>query len=160
MKPKEDSALVLLLRISHRYLNSGYAKMKAEGIHPRQFPILQILYEQDDITQNEIARRLGNRPSTVTVSLKRLERAGLVERNPDEKDQRMVRVRLTDKARGLFARMPALIEENEQRILAGLSDTEICLLKRMLRQILGNIDRVPENRVFSENNCKKEDIQG
>lgn len=159
MKSKEDSALMLLLRIAHRYLNSGYAKMKAEGIHPRQFPILQILYEQDDMTQNEIARRLDNRPSTVTVSLKRLERAGLVERRQDEKDQRMVRVRLTDKARMLFDRLPALIEENERRILAGLSDAEICLLKRMLRQILGNLDKVPGNRVFSQNHYKKEDIQ-
>lgn len=159
MKSKEDSVLMLLLRISHRYLNGGYAKMKAAGIHPRQLPILQILYEQEDMTQNEIARRLDNRPSTVTVSLKRLERAGLVERRQDEKDQRMVRVRLTDKARTLFDRMPALIEENERRILDGLSDTEICLLKRMLRQILGNLDKVPGNRVFSQNHYKKEDIQ-
>ena len=42
MEHKEDSALVLLLRISHRYLNGGYVRMKAMGIHPRQLPILKI----------------------------------------------------------------------------------------------------------------------
>ena len=159
MEHKEDSALVLLLRLSHRYLNGGYVRMKAMGIHPRQLPILKILYEQDGITQNEIARRLDNRPSTVTVSLKRLERAGMVERKQDEKDQRMVRVRLTARGRELFARIPSMIEKNEQRILTGLSDAEICLLKRMLRQILGNLDKVPGSREFSETICKKEDIQ-
>ncbi len=158
MKTSEDSVQMLLLRISHRYLNGGYARMKAIGIHPRQFPILKILYEQDGITQSEIARRLDNRPSTVTVSLKRLERAGLVARWQDETDQRMVRVRLTEKARELFGRMPSLIEENERRILEGFSEAEICLLKRMLRQMLGNLDRIPGSRVFSENICKKEDI--
>ena len=38
MEHKEDSALVLLLRISHRYLNGGYVRMKAMEFIPVSFP--------------------------------------------------------------------------------------------------------------------------
>ena len=144
MEHKEDSALVLLLRISHRYLNGGYVRMKAMGIHPRQLPILKILYEQDGITQNEIARRLDNRPSTVTVSLKRLERAGMVERKQDEKDQRITRICLTEKGLQMREKVISCVVENDRLVLRGFSDTEECLLRRFLQQIIGNINSIPE----------------
>ena len=35
------------------------------------------------------------------------------------------------------------VRENEKILLDGLSETELCLLRRMLEQITENIDKIP-----------------
>ena len=35
------------------------------------------------------------------------------------------------------------VKENEKILLDGLSETELCLLRRMLEQITENIDKIP-----------------
>lgn len=161
MDKAEESVQRLIMRIGHQYFVKGFGPAAAMGIHPGQLPILKLLYDRDGISQTEISRKLSNRPSTVTVSLKRLEKMNLVRREADRKDQRIVRVYLTDTARDLFRRVPAMLETNEKLLLEGMSEAEICLLKRLLKQILENMQRLPgqKDEPFCENMCKKEDIQ-
>ena len=66
------------------------------GITYPQFLVLQALHEQPDRTIGQIAERLSLESSTITPLIKRLEAAGLVSRSRDPKDERQVRVRLTD----------------------------------------------------------------
>jgi MarR family transcriptional regulator, organic hydroperoxide resistance regulator len=66
------------------------------GITYPQFLVLQALREHPDRTIGQIAERLSLESSTITPLVKRLEAAGLVSRTRDPKDERQVRVRLTD----------------------------------------------------------------
>ena len=159
MDKAEESVQGLIMWIGHRYFAKGFGQTAAVGIHPGQLPILKLLYDRDGISQTEISRKLSNRPSTVTVSLKRLEKMDLVRREADRKDQRIVRVYLTDRARDLFRRIPAMLEANEKLLLEGMSEAEVCLLKRLLKQVLENMQRLPDpkERPFCENMCKEED---
>ena len=45
------------------------------------------------------------------------------------------------------------VKENEKILLSGLSDAELCLLRRMLEQITENIDKIPGNS--GKNDTKK-----
>ncbi len=83
-----------LEQVRHRYgelAGVGYTDVMALGN----------LYGDGPLGAATLATRLGITRSSVTALIDRLERAGLVERQPDPGDRRRLRVALTD--RGLRA---------------------------------------------------------
>lgn len=69
------------------------------GLTYTQYLVLIVLWETDGLFVKEIGERLGLDSGTVTPILKRLAAAGFVRRERDAKDERLVRVTLTDKGR-------------------------------------------------------------
>ncbi|HEY5432975.1 MAG TPA: MarR family transcriptional regulator [Coriobacteriia bacterium] len=75
-------------------------RMMAEhGDHPGAAGVLRALAERDGITQRDLAEVLHLSRPTVTTMLQRLEQNGLIERWDDEADQRLTRIRLTERGR-------------------------------------------------------------
>ncbi|HHV66949.1 MarR family winged helix-turn-helix transcriptional regulator [Brucella intermedia] len=66
-----------------------------------QFLVMIVLWEQDDRTVSEIGAQLNLDSGTLTPLLKRLEAAGRIARRRDPRDERQVRITLTDEGRGL-----------------------------------------------------------
>ena len=62
-----------------------------------QGEVLVALQGQDSMTQANLARTLDIRPQTLSCTLRKLEQSGLVKREPDPKDKRVLRVSLTQK---------------------------------------------------------------
>lgn len=71
------------------------------GITYPQYLVLHALLEEDGRTVGAIADRLSLDSSTITPLVKRLALAGLVVRERDARDERQVRVRLTERGRGV-----------------------------------------------------------
>lgn len=141
----EDSIQILVAKISHAYCGLLFHQMADAGIHPGQVPIIKLLYEKENLSQKEIAARLHVKPPTVNVSIRRLEQAGMVSRSTDTQDQRVTRIHLTEKGRELEDRIRRTLQESEKILLSGFSDTELCLAKRFLEQMLENLRSVPGN---------------
>jgi DNA-binding MarR family transcriptional regulator len=73
-----------------------FMRLLAErGGHPGQAICLWVLAGNDGISQRELAEMMHLAPPTVTAMLQKMERHGLVERRPDEHDQRLTRLSLT-----------------------------------------------------------------
>ncbi|HCH72317.1 MAG TPA: MarR family transcriptional regulator [Ochrobactrum sp.] len=66
-----------------------------------QFLVMIVLWEQDDRTVSEIGAQLNLDSGTLTPLLKRLEAAGRIARRRDARDERQVRITLTDEGREL-----------------------------------------------------------
>lgn len=71
------------------------------GLTYPQYLAMVALWEADDRTVGELGERLGLESNTLTPLLKRLQAMGLVDRTRDGRDERVVRLRLTDKGRAL-----------------------------------------------------------
>lgn len=80
------------------------------GITYPQYLVLHSLWETDGRTIGEIAERLSLEPSTITPLVKRIAKAGLVERGRDPADERHVRVVLTTAGRVLERESRCLVE--------------------------------------------------
>ncbi len=80
------------------------------GLTYPQYLVLSVLWEGDDQTITAIASRLDLEPSTITPLVKRLEHAGHVVRKRNLKDERQVKVLLTDQGRALRAKTKALAD--------------------------------------------------
>ena len=69
---------------------------KLEITYP-QYLVLMVLWETDNMSVNDISRKLILNTNTVTPLLKRMEVQGIITRNRSEEDERKVMVRLTEK---------------------------------------------------------------
>jgi DNA-binding MarR family transcriptional regulator len=65
------------------------------GLTYPQYLVMMVLWETEDLTVNDLGNRLQLDSGTLTPLLKRLEAAGLVQRQRDQVDERRVRVTLT-----------------------------------------------------------------
>lgn len=136
----EKSMQELLAQISHRYAGKCFCMIKELGLYPGQIPILAILRKRDGYSQKEIVKLLGVKPPTVTVSIQRLEKSGLLYRKQDENDQRIIRIYLTEKGRDTIQKGMSYMEQLEQSVFGNFSETELCLMRRFFMQILTNIE--------------------
>ena len=137
------SFLGMFMRIDRRFMGKCFGQMQECGIYPGQYPVLGLLAHKDGLSQKEIAERLRIKPPTVNVTVQRLEKSGFLYRKADEKDQRVSRIYLTEKGHKAKEEGMKKVIENEKILLDGLSDAELCLLRRFLEQIPANIDKIP-----------------
>ncbi|MDD4368928.1 MAG: MarR family winged helix-turn-helix transcriptional regulator [Oscillospiraceae bacterium] len=67
-----------------------------------QIPVLMTLFKNGPMTVSQLGRTLEIGSSNITPLCKRLEKAGLVTRNRDTVDQRVVYINITDHARNIL----------------------------------------------------------
>jgi DNA-binding MarR family transcriptional regulator len=117
------------------------SKMSKEfGLTGPQSSVLRILARRGPLSSAEVSRHMHVTPSNVTGIVDRLERKGLVERIRQQKDRRVVSVRLTEDGKSISHSLPDPIEN---RLISGLSDLDsqrIKTLNQALKQILTLID--------------------
>lgn len=134
-----SSIVILIMQIFHSHLHYNFAKLEKVDMHPRQFPMLRIISEYPGLKQSEIAEKLHIKPPTVAVSVKRLEKAGYIEKKHDERNQRISRIYITDAGAQVMELGKTIISEEEQTLLQGFSPEEIALVREYLQRINKNL---------------------
>ena len=125
--------------VAHR---SRASKMLTEvGLHVGQEMLLQILWQEDKLTQTELADHLCIQLATVNKMIQRMERAGWVTKCGDEQDGRVSRVKLTQKGSDLQATTEQVWERLEQCTLANFTLEERGILRRLLHQLYENLSQ-------------------
>ncbi|WP_324194181.1 MarR family winged helix-turn-helix transcriptional regulator [Nocardia blacklockiae] len=88
------------------------------------------------LTPSELARETFSSGAAVTKRLRQLTERGLVERSADERDRRVVHIRLTARGRDLLdSVLPAQLAF-EDALLAGLDERQHRLLAEQLGELL------------------------
>jgi DNA-binding MarR family transcriptional regulator len=127
----------LLARLMAQLLHERIAPY---GVVPGQFAQLLALYDSDGQTASELSRAVGIEPGTMTQTLRRMERDGLVERRPDPRDRRASRVHLTAKARALEPELKAAAAQVNQAVLAGIGRSRARELLEAIGQSISNAE--------------------
>jgi DNA-binding MarR family transcriptional regulator len=93
---------------------------------------LTLLARKDGMSQGELSQKFEVDPSRVTRLATRLEREGLLRRERDLEDNRVIRMYLTEKGRDLVEGLSDRRERFDRRISAVLSPEELKELRRIL----------------------------
>ncbi len=131
-------------RLIRMYYSRIQSQLAEVGLYRGQPPILMLLYKNDGMSQKEMARALNLSPATMTVTLKRMEKAGLVLREMDEHDQRILRVHLSEKGREMCETGESRISVVTAELLEGFTLEEQQQLNEYLGRIARNMERVVE----------------
>lgn len=102
---------------------------------PGQFSLLMLLAANPGISQIGLSRAFGLDKSTVSPSIDRLEKRGLVERNRTPNDRRFYALHLTPAGRDLLMRATERVERQEDRMASALTPDERRVLIDMLQRV-------------------------
>ena len=142
-KPKHISKTISfrLARVctAHHYRAS---KLLSDiGLYVGQEMVLQYLWQEDKLSQSELADKIGVQLQTIHKMIRRMERAGLVTKHADEQDLRVSRVHLTPKGRELQTVTEDVWEQLEQETLADFTVEEQYILRRLLHKLEENLGK-------------------
>lgn len=105
--------------------------------------ILSSLAEKDDISQRQLALLSHMEEPAVTKHLERLTGAGIVCRQRDRRDRRIVRVRLTPEGRRYYFSVSRIVNELAAGVEALLAPEERAQLAALLGQFLNGLAPTP-----------------
>ncbi|MBV9453724.1 MAG: MarR family transcriptional regulator [Rubrobacter sp.] len=122
----------LLAPLGFAFWRMKSAFERETGVSAGTWFSLMLLACKDGMSQGELSQRFEIDPSRVTRLATRLEREGLLRRERDREDNRVIRLYLTEKGRGLTEGLSGRRERFDQRVGAVLSPKELKELRRML----------------------------
>jgi len=128
------------IRILHRRKVSGL--LKTIGLYDGQPRLLFHLSEKGGCNQKELSDYLNVSCATIAVSLKRMEKCGIVEKMPDENDLRNNIITLTDKGNDLVNKCRSMFNEVKVKMYEGFNQDEIKNLKSYYERIIVNLTNI------------------
>lgn len=116
-----------------------YQVAKESGIYAGQKFILDYIIRHDRCTQKEIAEKLYVSQPSIAMSVKRMEKAELITREPDENDSRTNRLSATEKGIQLMEKCRIIFDSVDDDLFAGFSSEELETFKEYLDRMILNI---------------------
>ncbi len=132
--PVPDQLLDLFDRLRKQAL--GQNPLDSSGVSGPQWALLNWVADSPGSGVREMAEGLELAAPTVSVGVRRLETAGLLERRPDPEDRRAIQVSLTAKGQTLHRQARAFRRRKMQRLLAGLTAEEGATLLALLEKAI------------------------
>ena len=116
------------------------------GITYPQYLVLMILWEEDGMPVNDIAKKLILNTNTITPLLKRMENQGIIRRKRSRQDERKVIVQLTAKGRELQEEASLIPEKLAGRLVEGeLKVDDLIRMKEMLDSMIRSLSGKDSN---------------
>lgn len=137
-----DSLYIALNNAIRHYYLRTHELLEKIGLYPGQPRVLHALWKKDGLSQKQIGKELNIKPSTVTVMIKRMEKAGLVKRVQDTKDLRVTKVYLEQKGIDLKEEVKTIGKKVNEEIFHGFSEEE----KKTIGEFLDRVSKNLENK--------------
>ena len=137
--PLPQTTSYLLATICKAQRNWAEQELATVGLHVGQEMLLSLLWQEDGLTQSDLALRLGVQPATVCKMLGRMEAGGLIATHRDERDSRISRVYLSDEGHAFQQTVMSAWARLETRLLAGFTADEVIALRQVLTRLAENL---------------------
>lgn len=129
-----------IMKVNREHRKIVEREIASLGIHPSQHHLLMHLARNGQSTQSSIAAAMEVSPSTIAVSLKKLEKGGYIEKRTDSADNRFNRIVLTKKGEEVVSKSKQLFDEADERLFGGFSEEEKESLDEYLSRILHSME--------------------
>lgn len=137
--PAAFTASFNLFRLSSRLLQDLEATVhRPRGLSLAGFRVLFTTWIHDQLEPRELAQLSGVSRAAVSGVLKTLERDGLVERNREQADRRLVTVRVTQDGESLLRETYAAQNRREVELFASLEPHQVEQLHSLMQQLLAS----------------------
>lgn len=149
MVSNEDSVEMLQARLSLgyqiRYAYRAFVKALAEelGPHrvtPSQWSALRVLWQDEGLSQVELAQRMMVEKASLTPVLAGMEAGSLITRRRNSEDKRKINIYLTAAGRRLKEKVLPLGARINRRATRGLTAAESQALQALLAKVMANLE--------------------
>ena len=144
-----------MFRNANRFIEAYHAVLQPicrdAGLPPMAVDILMFIANNpENGTAGDICRCRGLKTGIVSVHIDRLVNEGLLLRQSVPGDRRKTLLVCTDAAGGIIERGHELQKSFAQKLVIGMSDTDIEVFHKCLTILSGNIEEIRKNGVSSK----------
>lgn len=132
-----------LVRVAHLLEQRMDRLLSGLGVSATGFGVLLQLSNDPGVSSAELARRVIVTPQSIGPLLARLEREGLVDREPTGRPGTAIIRRITDTGRQRLAAATMLVQALDDDLVAGLEPAQRVELDDELWHMLGRLGRLP-----------------
>lgn len=137
-----------LSRFQRLYAKSLTMRLAPYDVQPGYLTILHYLWQRDKITQKELNQHVAIEQATLSNTLKRMERDGLIQREPNRKDRRRHLITLTPKGISLKTPVSAAIDDLRKTVNQGLTINDRRYFKRIMNQMTTQLEDDQSDSLF------------
>lgn len=131
--------MIMTIQMHRRMLEKN---VEGTGIHRAQHRLLMTLSDNHFLSQVELARHLGVTAATIAVSLKAMEKEGLISRKAKHEDNRVNFVELTERGKQIAKQSKAYFEALDEQMYQGFTGEEREQLSEFLDRIYNNLEQM------------------
>jgi DNA-binding MarR family transcriptional regulator len=140
-QPGDRESIGYLTRYAYRAFVRVLAVELAEHeIHTGQWSALRILWEEEGLSQVELAERMSVEKASLTKTLDGMEELDLIARVRNTQDRRKVNIFLTAKGRRLKGSLLPYVGKINRQATKGMSPADGEKLKMLLMKVIANLD--------------------
>jgi Transcriptional regulators len=140
--PALENSLGFLVCDTARYIKRVlYARLAPYGIPGSCWFVLRALWQRDGVSQRELSTMLGLTEPALMMTLRAMERLGLVARTRDAFDKRRINILLTPRARGMEEELLGVAAEINLAMLAMISEDQRSVMMSSLRSVHSELAR-------------------
>ncbi len=136
-------ALHRLNRQIHR--TSHQESYRKGGLHHGQANLLLLIFQNDGASQRDLAEQLDVRPSSMTEMLTKLEQNGLIVRKQDDKDQRVMRIHLTEKGKEAAEEIAESKDALAESLFGALTEDEQEQMLNLTEKLCASLEAVEDS---------------
>lgn len=135
MKKKLKQSIGFKVNIAANLLNTAFnQELQIYNIAIEQRATLEIIESKENVTQTEIAQILGKNKTTISRTLKTLEKKGLIKK--EEVDKRTYNIKLTKDGEDVLEKSSETVQKFREKITSNLSKDEINHLSISLDKVI------------------------
>jgi len=135
--PVEDRVFVALLQAADALSQEAEQFLKSAGLTGTQYNVLRILRgaEPQGLPCSAIADRMISHDPDMTRLLDRMEKRGLITRERQTDDRRVVKTRITPQALSLLKTLDQPVHDLHKRQFRHMPATRLKILGRLLEEV-------------------------
>jgi DNA-binding MarR family transcriptional regulator len=136
--PLEDQVFIALQKTADALGQDAERFLKANGLTGAQYNVLRILRgaEPTGLACRDIGDRMISHDPDITRLLDRMEKRGMITRQRQTDDRRVVRTRITSEGLGILKRLDQPVRELHKRQFHHLPAARLKILAELLEQVL------------------------
>ena len=142
----ENSVGYWVCQASHALQRAFNEELAPQGVTYRQAQVLGCLALEGQLSQTDLAERMGIEPPTLVGILDRMERDGWIRRDGDKTDRRRKFIQPTAAAKPVWSKIVAAAKRVRTRATQGLSAAQLAQLKKLLGVVQANLQGAVEQR--------------
>lgn len=118
-------------------------QMATLGLSSFQYTILSVIARHEGLSSSKLSRRFHVTPPAMGEVILLLERKGLITRQEDPANRKILRLSLTAQGMSVAEKGDAIVAAFEKRVFSGLSETQVEGLRDVLTKALATVQDIP-----------------
>ena len=133
---------MLFKELLNRHRNAHHKMVERLGLYYGQPFMLMTLSKSGEISQKELSQMMHNTPASVAVSVKRMEKAGMLKKTADENDLRVNKIALTQEGREMAEKCRESFRFVDEQMTKGFSEEELKTLENFYERMIQNLEEL------------------